>query len=198
MTTYARQRRPDTERPRFRPRRAGRLPPRLRRFVLTAHVVASVGWLGIDLVLLVFGVAGVTAGDPEVARAAYISMGLVGGVVIVPLSVAALITGVTLALGTPWGLVRYYWVFVKFVLTAGATVAVIFALRPKLAEAAGLALRSPDGGFPDAGAFGSLQVELIVAPSVALTILLSATILSVVKPWGRTSYGRRVARQARR
>ena len=47
-------------------------------------------------------------------------MNVVGGFVIVPLSVAAMVTGLLQSLGTEWGLFRYYWIVVKFALTIGA------------------------------------------------------------------------------
>lgn len=166
------------------------LSPRLRRSALIVHVVASVGWLGLDVGLLAFGITGLAAGEPEVARAAYIAMGVIGPALIVPFSVASLLTGVLVSLGSSWGLVRHYWVVVKFVLTSVATVAVIMALRPNLAEAAGRALDAP-ATFLGSSDAGGVRFEVVVAPSVALCILSLATVLSVYKPWGRTPYGRR-------
>lgn len=166
------------------------MPPRLRKLALTAHVVASVGWLGLDVGLLAFGITGLVAADPAVARAAYIAVGVFGVPLIVPFSVAALLTGVLSSLGTRWGLFRHYWVVVKFVLTAGATVAVLLALRPMLQRAAGEALDTPVALLASAEP-GGVRLSVIAAPSVALCILLAATALSVYKPWGRTPYGRR-------
>lgn len=37
----------------------------------------------------------------------------------------------------------------------------------------------------------------MIAPSVALAIYLTATVLSVVKPWGMTKRGKRLAAEAR-
>jgi hypothetical protein len=55
-------------------------------------------------------------------RAAWIAMELIGWYVIVPLSLAALLSGVVQALGTPWGLFRHYWVLITFLLTSFATI----------------------------------------------------------------------------
>jgi hypothetical protein len=38
---------------------------------------------------------------------------------------------------------------------------------------------------------GALQVQIIATVSVALLLLVTATTLSVYKPWGRTWFGRR-------
>ena len=44
------------------------LTPRLRKLALTAHVTASVGWLGAIIAFLALGVAGLTSQDPQTSR----------------------------------------------------------------------------------------------------------------------------------
>jgi hypothetical protein len=41
------------------------------------------------------------------------------------------------------------------------------------------------------GDFGSLRTQLVVHAGGGLLVLLTATVLSVFKPWGKTQYGRR-------
>ncbi len=48
-------------------------------------------------------------------------MNLIGLYIIVPLSVAALLTGLIQSLGTQWRLFRHWLVLIKFLLTIGAT-----------------------------------------------------------------------------
>lgn len=55
-------------------------------------------------------------------RAAYLVTALIGWVVIVPPSFAALATGLVQSLVTEWGLFRHYWIASKFVLTVGAMI----------------------------------------------------------------------------
>lgn len=85
----------------------------------------SVGGLGAVASFLVVSVAGVTSPAPDVVRGAYVTMNVIGLNLIVPLSFLALLTGLVQSLGTDWGLVRYYWVLVKFVLTMGATMVLL-------------------------------------------------------------------------
>ncbi len=47
------------------------MPRRLRKLVLTVHVVISVGWIGIEAGLLALGLTGLYTRNPEVLRAAY-------------------------------------------------------------------------------------------------------------------------------
>jgi hypothetical protein len=65
--------------------------------------VVAVGALGTDLVLLTLGTTALTSGDPELIRASYLAMGLLADAVLVPLALAALLTGILLGLGTAWG-----------------------------------------------------------------------------------------------
>ena len=74
--------------------------PRLRRFVLTAHVISSVGWLGAVAVFLGLSVVGLTSQDAQVVRAVHLAMEPAGWMVLVPLSLASLLTGLVQSLGT--------------------------------------------------------------------------------------------------
>jgi hypothetical protein len=97
------------------------LTPSLRKFALTAHVTSSVGWLGAVASFLVLALAGLIGRDNQMVRSAYIATELTTWYAIVPLAFASLLTGLVVALGTPWGLFRHYWVLVKFMLTILAT-----------------------------------------------------------------------------
>ena len=166
------------------------MTPRVRKLTITAHVAFSVGWLGATAAFLVLSIAGLSSHDAEVVRGACLSMNLISKFVIIPMSLAALATGLLQALGTPWGLFRYYWILVKFGLAILATSALFmhqFAVMGEAARrvsgAAAEALFSPN--------LLSLKTELVRAPSVAIVFLLTATTLGVYKPWGLTRYGRR-------
>src|SRR6267154_5014253 len=98
------------------------MTPRLRNFVLFAHITSSVGWFGAVVPYLALTIAGLTSHDGQVVRAAYLSMDLIGWFVIVPFSLAALLTGLVQSLGTPWGLFRHWWIVAKLVLTIFAVV----------------------------------------------------------------------------
>ncbi|MFF0450096.1 hypothetical protein ACFYT4_27525 [Streptomyces sp. NPDC004609] len=163
------------------------LPPALRKLALTAHVTASVGWLGAVAVFLVLTVAGLRGADPGTARAVYPALGLTGRYVVVPLCLASLVTGAVMSLGTPWGLARHYWVLVKLWISVPATVVLLAHMRPvgRLADAAaGGAVLGPD--------LHGLRTRLVAQAAAALAVLLAATALSVVKPAGLTRHGQRV------
>src|SRR5204863_5234971 len=101
------------------------MPLGVRKLVLTAHLTFSVGWIGAVIAYLALGVSAVTSQDAQTVRAAWIAMELTGWVVIVPLALAALLTGLVMSLGTPWGLFRHYWVLISLALTIFATVVLL-------------------------------------------------------------------------
>jgi hypothetical protein len=161
--------------------------PRLRKFTLTAHVVFSVGWLGAIVPYLALAVAGLTSHDAQMARAAYLSMEVIGWFVIVPFCLAALLSGLVQSLGTQWGLFRHWWVLMKFLLTIVAA-AILLRHMQGVSRVSRMAketmLSSAD-----------FRPELIHAAG-GLLVVLVATMLSVFKPWGMTSYGVKKMSQA--
>ena len=123
------------------------MTPGLRKLTITAHVTFSVGWLGAAAAFLVLSIAGLTSHDADVVRGAYLSMDLISWFVIIPMCFGALATGLLQALGTPWGLFRYYWILVKFGLAIFVTIALLVSSAHAGASEAG------EGGEPgEAGA----------------------------------------------
>ena len=166
------------------------MPRNLRKLVLTVHVVVSVGWIGIEAGLLALGLTGLYTRDPEVLRAVYVAAGLFGGIFTVPVSMGTLVTGVLLSVGTPWGLVRHYWVLAKFVLTVALVASGILILNRILQEAAVRVSEVPLSTLTSVDV-GALRFQIIASVGVALLLLITATTLSVYKPGGRTLFGRR-------
>lgn len=161
--------------------------PLLRKALLTLHVTLSVGWLGAATAYLVVAATALASGDPARMRAAYSTLEQLGWGVIVPLSLAALISGVVQSLGTSWGLFRHYWVVAKLALTAVAT-GVLLAHMPAVSHAASLAAQ---GLSAPATRHGSVEASLVVHAAGGLIVLSVVTGLSIFKPWGLTFWGRR-------
>jgi uncharacterized membrane protein len=168
------------------------MTPRLRKFALLLHISSSVGWLGAVASFLVFAIVGLTYGDPQLVRASYISMEVITSFIIVPLSLASLITGVLQALGTKWGLFRHYWVLVKLLITFLATVVLFIHTQP-IQYLADMAVEAPLLN----GELRSLQIQMVVDAGAALVVLFITTILSVYKPQGLTVYGWRKQQEQR-
>jgi len=162
------------------------MPPGLRKVTLTAHITSSIGWFGAVAAFLALALAGMTSQDRELVRAAYLVMGLTTWFVIVPLAFASLLTGVVSSLFTRWGLLRYYWVLLKLVITILITLILLVHTQP-IDLLAGAAAKTAVLGANLHGA----QLQMVIASSAALVVLLVLTVLSVYKPRGMTPYGQR-------
>ena len=160
------------------------MPPGARKLALTAHVTASVGWLGAIIVFLGLAVVGLTSQDAQTVRAAYLVMEPAARLVLVPLSFASLVTGVVLSLGTAWGLIRHYWIVFKLVITVFATIILLIYMKT---------FRSMAGVAADPSADLAMvrNASPLLHAALALLVLVAATVLAVYKPRGLTPYGRR-------
>jgi hypothetical protein len=167
--------------------------PRLRKFVLTAHVVSSVGWIGAVAVFLALGVAGLTSQDAQVVRAVYLAMEPAGWSVLVPLSLASLLTGLVQSLGTKWGLFRHYWILIKLLINVFATIILLLYMQT-LGYLAGVAAQTT---LSSGDLSGLRSPSPVIHAGLGLLLLLVAATLSVYKPRGMTRYGQRKQREQR-
>ena len=157
--------------------------PRPRRILLTVHIICSVGWIGAAATYLSLGVAARGIRDAETVRAAWIGMELTGWFVIVPMASSALITGVLLAMATPWGLFRHYWVAISLALTALSLGAVLLHM-PTVSVMADAVRTADDAHVLQFGGE-------VVHPALGVAVLALITSLNVHKPRGLTPYGAR-------
>ena len=164
------------------------LPPPLRKTLLSLHVMVSVGWLGSVVAFLALSLLAAYGSDPEIARAAYISMDPVGWWAVVPLNLLALVIGIVVAVATPWGLLRHYWVATKLILTILGTGLLLMHQTLVVQQVAALA----SAGTPLAdGPLHHMGVQLVWAAGFGLLLLVALTALSVFKPWGLTKWALR-------
>jgi hypothetical protein len=156
--------------------------PMLRRSLLIVHVLSSVGWFGAVAAFLALAVAGLGSDDAQLVSAMYLAAQLITWYIIVPLGVVSFLSGVVQALGTQWGLVRHYWVLMKLVLTTGA-LGLLFLHTNVVDSAAGHAAMGGMGS-----GFDAMKLQLVVDSAAACAVLALTTLLSVVKPRGRTPF----------
>lgn len=157
----------------------------LRKLALLVHVIASVGWLGALMVFLAHALVSWTAEDVQTVRAAALAMATGAWFVILPLAVVSLASGLIQALGTPWGLIRHYWLVFKLVLTAAATFVLLLKLAP-ISEFASVASGLTFSGNELPG----LRASLVAHAVGGLIVLLAAATLAVFKPVGLTGWAK--------
>jgi hypothetical protein len=151
-----------TNRPRFT------LSPSARKAVLTTHIIVSVGLLGDSAGYLAVAIRAAATSDATVADAAYRMLDMFSVVFGIPLSFAALLTGITLGVGSKWGVFRYPWVMAKLLLIVSVIAVGAFVLRGGMD-----AMLTGGGGG---------EVRLVAGAAYDVLALAVATGLAVYKP----------------
>lgn len=169
------------------------MKPALRRFVLTAHVTTTVGWFGAVAAYVALVIALLASQDAQTVRATYLAMTLIVWFVIIPFSLASLLTGIVQSLGTTWGMFRHWWVIYKL----GLTVAGILVLLEYTQSLNQLAGTTTDGPLSGADLDMLRNPTHLVHAGGGLLVLLVAQVLAIYKPRGATRYERRRQHQQR-
>lgn len=144
------------------------------------HILGAGAWIGIEVIFAVLVLVGWLSPDAQLAGLAFQALGTF---VVTPMLTAGLVTlatGLLLGLGTQWGLTRFWWVFVKLVLTVVMAVLIVVALQPDMPAVVAQGEAIAAGAAP-----GAELRTLFFPPAVSLAALTFATTLAVAKPWGR-------------
>ena len=149
-----------------------RLGRRARLGLTTLHVTSAVGLLGATASTLLLALAATASDDPAFAHSTYRLMSLQSAVFGIPLSFISLFSGITLGLGTHWGVLRHWWVTAKLALIVGVIANGALMIGPSVD-----ALRH--------GAGDGTELRLVAAAVLSLLMLMAATALSVFKPGRR-------------
>ena len=157
-----------------------RLRPAGRKLAVTLHVGLSVGWLGVSLVMLALGIAGLVADDGGARHRTYQIMDLLDVVVVIPLVLLSIASGLVVSLGGKFGLTRHWWVLAKLAISlvipfCGGALSHVWI--EQLVE-----INAAPGGS------GGPDVALAALMAAFCASLWTATALSVYKPWGRTPW----------
>lgn len=164
----------------MRKRQAMRLGPTVRKWLIVLHMVLGIGWMGADIALCVLLMKGRTTADAIEAISSYTAVALIVPPVVPVLSIGILLTGLLLGWGTSWGLTRYWWVFIKLVLSVAMTAMVYIGLLPTVHSLPAIAhLASADAVR---AALGPLTIQLMFPPTISFALLCVATALSIFKP----------------
>lgn len=166
------------------------LKRRARKVWLTLHVGLSVGWLGISMAMATLAIAGATSDSHVVRHGSYVFMHLFDLAIVIPSVFVAIITGVVVSLGTPWGLVKHWWVLLKFLIAL--SLPIVATLESGWIQE--LEVRTED----PAAEPGGLGLALVICMLCFAALLWTAVVLSIFKPGGKTRWGRRARRKRQR
>ena len=168
--------------------RPGRLTGPVRRLVRLAHLIAALGWIGVDVVFGVLAVTGFASEAPGTVAASYLALAIFAVPLLLLFGLTTLGTGLALSISSGWGVIRYWWLAAKLLINVVLSGLVLVLLEPRLATAGAEAARI-DASLSDR--LDGIPVDLLFPPLVSGAALLAASLLGTVKPWGRTPYGRR-------
>lgn len=143
------------------------LPRGVRHALLTAHIIVSVGLLGDTAGFLAVALRLSHTMDPLAVNELVQVLSTFGLLFGIPLSFAAIVTGLVLGLGSKWGVFRYPWIIAKQLL--------IISVMAVGGVVIGPALESTRHG-------GAGATHLVAAAAYDLAALMTATALSVFKP----------------
>jgi hypothetical protein len=158
----------------------------MRKLLIVLHAVFGIGWMGVDVALFVLLVGARTANTAIDAISGYTAVSRIVPIAVPPLCLGVLCTGLLLGWGTPWGVLRHWWILIKLVLSVAMTILVFGALLPAI------------HGMPDIRTcqtadavrerLGPAGVQLMFPPTVSFALLGVATVLSIFKPKGLTPW----------
>ena len=144
------------------------LSRRARNALLTAHIMISVGLLGDSAGFLAVAIRAARAGQEAAMVEMVKVLKMFAWTFGVPLSFGALLSGLTLGLGTRWGVFRYPWVTTKLLLIVSVILVGALIIGPSLATT----LQHGE----------DTTTRLIAAAAYDVLALAVATTLSVFKP----------------
>ena len=87
------------------------------KVILTMHIIVSVALIGDSAGYLAIAINAPAVTDSMIDKVPYQILHMLAFVFGIPLSFAALLTGLLLSLSTKWGVFRYPWVTTKLLLT---------------------------------------------------------------------------------
>jgi len=157
-----------------------KLRPGARKTWLALHLAVSVGWIGGAGVYLALVLRAMAEPGPALVRSTWAALNLIGWWVLVPMALVSVSSGVVLALGTRWGLLRHYWVVISLVLTVLAAAVLLAHMGTVSAQAA-----AAEAGLAEPA---GLPSELLHA-GLGLVVLLFVHSLNIFKPRGLTPIG---------
>lgn len=167
--------------------RPTRLSQPWRKTLLVLHLVSGIGWMGLDIALLVLAVTALRTTEAEVVYSSYRAIAIAFPGPVLLLSFSMVLTGILLGWGTHWGLLRSWWVLIKLVLALIMLALVNVSLAPALTGIPGM-LSSGLSADELRASLGELPTTLLFPPVVSFLMLATAVILSVFKPWGLTPW----------
>lgn len=159
-----------------------------RQWLLFAHIVLSVGWMGAGGANVVLAATAALTSSVEKRRVCYQLINTIDFALVIPMAFGSLASGILISLATKWRLLRYWWVLVKFALTLAVIAFSTFGVGVWVEKSIAITI---DSQHPSPYA-----IPLVVGATVNIVSFLFMTWASISKPWTKTPWttGTRPAR----
>ncbi|MGE7759938.1 hypothetical protein [Peribacillus sp. NPDC097895] len=149
-----------------------------KKWWLTAHILFSAIWLGVTVTFLILSISVLMTKDIGIIKAYYLSMlqleQTAGRVSII----GTVITGFLLSILTKWGLLKFYWIIFKEIITLICmALGFLFIYFWTLKGLNDYKLLSD--------AFFVNHYQLMTGVILQIIFLTALFIISVFKPWGQ-------------
>ncbi|PGL71154.1 hypothetical protein [Bacillus sp. AFS055030] len=164
-----------------------------KNILVSVHVLAICAWFGGTLSLLLLGFYLKNAQNSEQLIYTLSSMHIIDENLLKYPALATLFTGILLSVWTQWGLVKYYWVVIKLVLTVLVILIGIFFINDwfsflvKTAEGLGASALNENK-------FESTWISIIISGIFNLSCLVFMTFITYFKPFGKIKKNKKVAK----
>ncbi|MGO4498416.1 hypothetical protein AB4114_21290 [Paenibacillus sp. 2RAB27] len=155
-----------------------------KKWMLSLHILFAAIMLGTSVTFLILSITVASTSDSVLILSCYKAMHVLAGTSVRVSVIGTIVTGVLLSLGTHWGLVKYYWIIVKEVLTVVAVIVGPIGMYIWTLKAISM-LTEVGGESANQGAYVSNMLWLFIGIGLQLLSLLAMYQLSVFKPWGK-------------
>ncbi|MFT9846944.1 hypothetical protein [Aneurinibacillus sp. REN35] len=163
---------------------AYRLNQKKKSIVVAIHVLSVASWIGGTLGMLLLAFYLQHAANGEQLLYTLTSMEVIDENLLKYPALLTLLTGIMLSVWTQWGLVKHYWVIIKFELTVLTIMIGILFLNK---WTAGLAIMIEDMGLLalQDSQFQTTWISIIITSSFNLLCLTFMTFITYFKPFGK-------------
>jgi hypothetical protein len=156
---------------------------RQKRWLLSAHLLFTVAWLGSALCSLLLNLTILSTNDPHLLNETYVLAAILDRAILRWGAIGTVLTGILLSVLTQWGLIRFYWIIVKEIvsvlcITGGVIISGWNNDAILLTASQGLqAFHNPH--------YLTNRTQMIIAICFQLIFLSGVIVISVFKPWGQ-------------
>lgn len=169
---------------------AYRLTQKKKSFLVALHVLSVSSWIGGTLAMLLLAIYLQNGANGEQLLYTMASMEVIDENLLKYPALLTLITGIMLSVWTQWGLVKYYWVIIKFLLTI-ATIMIGILFLNKWTASLGTLIE--DMGFIvlQNEQFQTTWISVVTTSSFNLLCLAFMMFITYFKPFGKVKNTRK-------